>query len=153
MNHAIERLRFAIRELPVVLTRISDSEASEPQDPGRWAKKEVVGHLIDSASNNHQRFVRGQLQAGQHFPGYEQEGWVRVQGYRAVPWAELIDLWRLYNSHLLRVAEAMTEEARCATCRVSDGPEVTLKWLFVDYVDHLEHHLRKMLGGWESGAS
>ena len=150
MNEAIERLRFAIRELPAVLARISDAEASEPQGPGRWAKKEVVGHLIDSAGNNHQRFVRGQLQPGQHFPNYEQEGWIRVQQYRGAPWAELIDLWRLYNSHLVRVAEAMPEVARRSTCRIDDGGEVTLEWLFTDYVDHLEHHLQKMLGSWEA---
>ncbi len=153
MTNAIERLRFAVRELPAILSHITDAEASELQGPGRWAKKEVVGHLIDSASNNHQRFVRGQLEAGQTFPRYEQEGWVRVQQYRTAPWTELIDLWRLYNSHLLRVAEAMPEEARRSACRVGDGDEITLEWLFVDYVDHLEHHLRKMLGSWESGAA
>jgi hypothetical protein len=160
MTDAIERLRFAVRELPAILARFSDAEASEPQgrqdceagaayQAPRWAKKEVVGHLIDSASNNHQRFVGGQLQAGQHFPGYEQEGWVRVQQYRLAPWAELIDLWRLYNSHLVRVAEAMPEEARRSQCWAGAEGEFTLATLFIDYVDHLEHHLRKMLGNWE----
>ena len=148
MDDAIERLRFAVRELPAVLGRVTDAEAAEPQGPGRWAKKEVVGHLIDSASNNHQRFVRGQLEAGQAFPKYEQEGWVRVQQYRAAPWSELIELWRLYNGHLVRVAEAMPGEARRSTCRVGGGEEVTLAALFADYVDHLEHHLRQMLGAW-----
>lgn len=151
MTNAIERLRFAIRELPAVLAKLTDAEASEPQGPGRWAKKEVIGHLIDSASNNHQRFVRGQLEAGPTFPRYEQNGWVRVQRYVSAPWPELIDLWRAYNSHLVRVAEAMSEEARRATCRVGDGDAVTLEWLFIDYVDHLEHHLRAMLGNWNSG--
>lgn len=150
MNEAIERLRFAVRELPAILARIPDAEASEPQAPGRWAKKEVLGHLIDSASNNHQRFVRGQRQPGQHFPGYEQEGWVRAQQYRLAPWAELIELWRLYNAHLVRVAEAMPEEARCSQCWAGDEGEFTLATLFIDYVDHLEHHLRKMLGSWGS---
>lgn len=150
MDDAIERLRHAVRELPAVLARVSDAEASAPQGPGRWAKKEVVGHLIDSASNNHQRFVRGQLQPGQTFPRYEQDGWVRVQQYRAAPWAELIELWRAYNSHLARVGEAMSADARAATCRVGDGDDVTLAALFVDYVDHLEHHLRQMLGSWNS---
>jgi hypothetical protein len=150
VNDAIERLRFAVRELPAILARIPDAEAGEPQGPGRWAKKEVVGHLIDSASTNHQRFVRGQLQPGQHFPGYEQEGWVRVQQYRSAAWAELIELWRLYNAHLVRVAEAMPEEARRSQCWAGDEGEFTLATLFIDYVDHLEHHLGKMLGSWDS---
>ena len=116
----------------------------------RWTKKEVIGHLIDSASNNHQRFVRGQTRDRPDLPAYEQEGWVRVQNYQAERWSDLIDLWRAYNVHLVHVAECMSEESRRAVCRVGDGPEVTLEWLFVDYVDHLEHHLRKMLGRWEA---
>ena len=60
MTGAIERLRYAVRELPAVLVRFTDAEAAGVPAPGRWAKKEVVGHLIDSAANNHQRFVRAQ---------------------------------------------------------------------------------------------
>jgi hypothetical protein len=148
MLEAIERLRFAVRELPAILAAVPDAVAGEPQGPARWAKKEVIGHLIDSASNNHQRFVRGQLAGGQEFPGYAQEDWVRVQQYRSAPWAELIELWRAYNVHLIRVAEAMSEEARRATCRVAGGAGVTLTALFEDYVAHLEHHLAAMLGEW-----
>ena len=156
MNHmanAIERLRFAVRTLPGVLSRFTEIESEERASPERWTKKEVIGHLIDSASNNHQRFVRGQLATGQHFPGYEQEQWVRIQNYQAARWNGLIDLWRAYNMHLLHVAECMSEEGQTAICRVGAGAEITLAWLFVDYVDHLEHHLRKMLGKLESEAT
>jgi hypothetical protein len=148
MRRAIERLRFAVDALPPILARLTDAEAAQPQGPGRWSKKEVVGHLIDSASNNHQRFVRAQLSGSGEFPDYAQEEWVRVQRYASAPWIELVELWRMYNAHLARVVEAMPEEARGAKCRVARGPEVTLEWLVADYVDHLEHHLRKMLGTW-----
>ena len=111
-------------------------------DGDRWG----VG--VGNAANNHQRFVRGQLAGGQDFPRYEQEEWVRVQGYQAARWADLIDLWRAYNTHLLHVARGMTAQGRRSTCRVGGGAEVTLEWLFGDYVDHLEHHLRQMLGRW-----
>jgi hypothetical protein len=154
MPAAIERLRFAVRTLPGVLSRFSEAESEQRPSPERWTKKEVIGHLIDSASNNHQRFVRGGLlAAGQDFPGYEQERWVRIQDYQAARWGDLIDLWRAYNTHLLHVAGCMSDEGRRAACRVGGGGEVTLAALFVDYVDHLEHHLRRMLGGWESGAT
>ena len=150
MSVAIERLRVAVRTLPGILSRFSEAESGQRPSPELWTRKEVIGHLIDSASNNHQRFVRGQLASGQDFPRYEQEQWVRLQGYQSARWLDLIDLWRAYNTHLLHVIECMTEEGRRATCRVGSGAEVTLAGLFVDYVDHLEHHLRKMLGRWES---
>jgi hypothetical protein len=81
MLAAIERLRFAVRTLPGVLAGFSEAESEQRPAPERWTRKEVVGHLIDSASNNHQRFVRGQLTSGQEFPGYDQEQWVRIQDY------------------------------------------------------------------------
>jgi hypothetical protein len=151
MSAAIERLRFAVRTLPGVLAEFSEAESERRPAPERWTRKEVVGHLIDSASNNHQRFVRGQLASGQVFPGYQQEQWVRLQCYQAARWHDLIDLWRAYKTHLFHVAECMPEEGRRTTCRVGEGAEVTLAGLFVDYVNHLEHHLRKMLGRWEGG--
>jgi hypothetical protein len=150
MPAAIDRLRFAVRMLPGVLSRFSEAESEERPSPERWSKKEVIGHLIDSASNNHQRFVRGQIAAKQEFPGYEQRQWVGIQNYQAARWHALIDLWQAYNTHLLHVATCMSEEGQRATCRVGSGAEVTLAGLFVDYVDHLRHHLRKMLGVWES---
>ncbi len=83
MPAAIERLRLAVRTLPGVLAGFSEADSEWRPAPERWTKKEVVGHMIDSASNNHQRLVRGQLAAGQDFPRYEQEQWVRIQGYQS----------------------------------------------------------------------
>jgi hypothetical protein len=153
VSAALDRLRFAVRTLPGVLSGFSEAESEQRPSPERWTRKEVVGHLIDSASNNHQRFVRGQIASGQDFPGYEQEQWVRFQDYQGARWADLIDLWRAYNTHILHVAGRMSEEGQRATCRVGGGAEVTLAGLFVDYVDHLEHHLRMMLGRWEGGTT
>lgn len=151
MERAIRRLWYAVRTLPGVLGQFSEAESGLRPAPERWTKKEVVGHLIDSAANNHQRFVRGQLEPGQNFPRYEQDGWVRVQNYQAARWADLIDLWRAYNTHLLHVAGQMPADGRRAVCRVGGGDEVTLGRLFADYVEHLEHHLRMIFGAWEVG--
>jgi hypothetical protein len=153
MSAAIERLRFAVTSLPGILYRFSETESGYRPAEKRWSKKEVIGHLIDSASNNHQRFVRGQITAGQDFPGYDQEPWVRIQNYQSARWNDLIDLWRAYNAHLLHVVSCMSEEGKRATCRVKGGNEMSLAALFVDYVDHLEHHLRAMLGRWERAST
>src|SRR5215831_15394924 len=98
MSEAIERLRFAVRTLPGILSRFSEAESEERPSKERWSKKEVIGHLIDSASNNHQRLVRAQIASGQDFAGYAQEQWVLLQNYQAAQWHDLIDLWRAYNT-------------------------------------------------------
>jgi len=142
---AFERLQNALQTIPEVLARFSDAEAGQRPSPGRWCKKEVLGHLIDSASNNHQRFVRAQIMGKLAFPAYQQEQWVRVQRYQDAGWADLIELWRAYNLHLLHVVAGMPPEGRQATCRIGDGQEMTLDVLFDEYVKHIEHHLQKML--------
>jgi hypothetical protein len=102
LSDAIEHLRFAVRTLPGILGRFSEAEREQRPAPEHWPKKEVVGHLIDSASNNHQRFVRGQIASEPDFPGYEQEQWVRIQGYQSARWSALIDM-NLHDMKLSRV--------------------------------------------------
>jgi len=113
--------------------------------PGVWSKKELLGHLIDSASNNHQRFVRLQLADDLHLPKYEQEGWVRVQGYQTSDWLLLLQFWRNYNLHLANVISTATPESLTHTARIGDGEPVTLQFLIDDYLAHLQHHLTELL--------
>jgi hypothetical protein len=101
----------------------------------------VLGHLIDSALNNHQRFVRAQLSESLAFPGYEQESWVRVQAYQDGRWPELVALWTALNAHLAHVIGRIDEEALERPCKIGGGAPVTLRYLAEDYVRHLRHHL------------
>lgn len=153
MEVAIVRLRFAINALPERLRAMTEQQSRQRPAPDRWTTKEVIGHLIDSAANNHQRFVRGQLADRCEFAGYEQEAWVRVQAYQEAGWEALITLWYTYNTHLLHVVEHMAEGKRAYLCRVGGGDWVTLSALFIDYVGHLEHHLRKVFGVWDVPAN
>jgi hypothetical protein len=108
---------------------------------GRWSSKQILGHLLDSAVNNHQRFVRAQLGAELVFPGYEQDAWVDVQGYSEKPFAELVALWDAMNRHVAHVV-ARIPAARLATpCRIGGDAPVTLEFVARDYVRHLRHHL------------
>jgi hypothetical protein len=127
------------------LRGIHDSEAARRPAPGKWSKKEVLGHLLDSAANNHQRFVRLQLQDHLELPGYEQDGWVRVQGYQDLPWRELIDLWQMYNRHLSHLIRHVDPRALKHTWRAPDGNDVNLEFIMRDYIVHMKHHLDQVL--------
>ena len=124
------------------LRSIDDSDASLRSAPGSWSKKEILGHLIDSAVNNHHRFIRAQQVEELRFPAYAQEHWVSSQGYRERPWPELVDLWRLYNRHLAHVISMVPEEKLAVICVIGTNEPVSLGYLIEDYVVHMRHHLQ-----------
>ena len=120
-----------------------------------WSPIEVMGHLIDSAANNHQRFVRAQLTDDLVFPGYEQDHWVNSQKYLDESWAEVIQLWSSYNLHLLHVVSVIPRDVltktrlphtldQIAFNLVDQSEPATLEYLIRDYVDHLRHHLNQV---------
>src|SRR6267142_1755353 len=102
-------------------------------------------HLIDSATNNHQRFVRMQLTAHLELPGYDQEEWVRLQHYQDRPWREIIDMWQVYNNQLVEVIRNIDPKALRNTWRAPDGKDVDLEFVVRDYLVHMRHHLDQIL--------
>jgi hypothetical protein len=112
--------------------------------PDRWTIKEVIGHLIDSAANNHQRFIRAQSASELVFPKYEQNQWIACQAYNDREWPELLGFWQAYNAHLAHVIRRVDPRALQVQCRIGDYPPVTLQFLMEDYVVHLKHHLAKI---------
>ena len=141
----METLPDAIAELRGILAAHPLLDVRESSTgPGEWTRSQVLGHLLDSASNNHQRFVRAQLQDPLSLPGYTQDEWVSTQHYKERPWDELVAFWTAYNRHLLHLME-WTPASRLRTlCRIGDADPVTLEFLMVDYVRHLQHHLQKL---------
>ena len=125
------------------LSAIPEQAAGQRPAPNKWSKKEILGHLIDSAANNHQRFIRLQLERDINLPGYEQDGWVRVSCYQDLPWAEIIALWAAYNRHLATIIESIDPSALDHVWH-SPGGDVTLEFIATDYVRHLEHHLQQI---------
>jgi hypothetical protein len=134
----------AVDAAVVKLRSISDSAAGRPVAQGKWSPKQIVGHLIDSASNNHQRFVRAQRTAALEFPGYEQDDWVSCQHYEDGNWADLITLWHAYNRHLAYLVEQIPEARADMPCKIGANAPVTLASLVRDYLVHLEHHLEQL---------
>jgi len=127
------------------LRQIDNRSASARPAPGKWSKKEILGHLIDSATNNHQRFVRMQLTAHLELPGYDQEEWVRLQHYQDRPWREIIDMWQVYNNQLVEVIRNIDPKALRNTWRAPDGKDVDLEFVVRDYLVHMRHHLDQIL--------
>jgi hypothetical protein len=157
MSTVESALREVVDAAAPRLLSLSEAESSRRRGPDKWSPKEVLGHLIDSASNNHQRFVRAQFTEDLVFPGYAQEAWVAAQRYATAPWPELVELWRLFNLHLARVVEAVPAPVRqqprarhnlheIAWKTVPQDQPATLEYFMRDYVGHLRHHIAQILG-------
>lgn len=148
----LERLKLLLREVPAKVRELP-REAGERPAPGVWSAKEEFGHLLDSAANNHQRIVRGQLEDRLQMPSYDGERWVELHRYQQRDWPELIDTWILLNRQLLSAAEAAPEAAWSHTLTVGDSEPMTLEFVFDDYLDHMVHHLHHMGVGVEKQAT
>jgi hypothetical protein len=145
MSHldAAHDLRTLVDESEAGLRTMADADAAQSADPGKWSRKQILGHLIDSAANNHQRFIRLQLAPELHLPGYQQNEWVDRNDYASRPWADLVALWAGYNRHLAHVIEHL-DPATLAHIWDSGSYRYTLEFVVTDYVSHLRHHLAQI---------
>jgi hypothetical protein len=129
------------------LRQLTEEQASaRPRGPAAWSRKEELGHLIDSAVNNHVRFVRGSLEPEVRTPGYDQDGWVAAHGYDGLSWADLLNCWEQHNLALLSVVKRLNEDRLAVKCVIGDSKTVTLGFLIEDYALHMQHHLDQILG-------
>jgi hypothetical protein len=124
-----------------ILRRVGEDEASRRILAGGWSRKQVMGHLIDSASNNHQRFVRASLQDSLEFPTYDQNGWSRAQAADEAEWLLLVALWANYNRYLAHVIARLPSDKLAVPIRIGENEPVTLRFLAEDYLHHMVHHL------------
>jgi hypothetical protein len=152
IDQFLDEFEQTIADAAVRLNEISDEAATRTPDQSGWSQKQILGHLIDSAANNHQRFVRAHSSNNLVFEGYEQDYWVEVQQYNSEPWQDLIGLWSAYNRHLIHVVSSLPEETlkrvrnehnlyKISFRPIEKDKPATLEYFVRDYVAHLEHHL------------
>jgi hypothetical protein len=139
---SLQQLRNLLDHVPERLGRLPTIQVSSKTSPSKWSRKEELGHLLDSAANNHQRIVRTQLEDMPRMPGYDGDKWVILHRYQDRPWPDLIALWRALNTQLLEAAKAAPVAAWSRTCTIGDSQPLTLKFVFEDYLAHMTHHLQ-----------
>lgn len=136
----------AVAQAKPMLEKLTNADTSLRPAPDKWSRKEILGHLMDSASNNHQRFVRAALQGELKFPGYDQERLVELQHFHEIDWSFLVDFWAAYNRFLAHVINSLPEKAASISCEIGGHAAVALAWIAQDYVEHLKHHLNQIVG-------
>lgn len=145
IHDVVADLRDTLRQTMPALEAISETDSLRLRGAGSWSRKQILGHLIDSALNNLHRFVRAQQTEELVFPGYDQRRWVDAGGYSERPWPALVSLWGALNAQVAHVIAAIPAERLGTPCRIGDGPPVSLEYIARDYVKHLRHHLEQVL--------
>jgi hypothetical protein len=144
IEQSVQRLQYLCSIIPPLLTQLSEDEFSYKVTPEKWSKKEVLGHLIDSATNNHQRFVRVQFEDVPVII-YNQNKWNQYSYHTKLNSAQFITFWEAYNRQLAELITHIPPKNILRECSIGKKDNVTLEWLIVDYVRHLEHHLKQLV--------
>jgi hypothetical protein len=143
IEESLLRLECLCEIVPPLLHALHEPEVSAKPSPGKWSKKEILGHLIDSATHNHHRFVRAQFEA-RPFIVYDQDAWNRYSYYHQLEWSRLILFWEVYNSHLLSLIRHIPEVLLSRPVQTGNQSFPDIGGVIVDYVAHMEHHLRQI---------
>jgi hypothetical protein len=141
---SIKRLEFLCETITPLLLSISEKNFSEKPSSTKWSKKEILGHLLDSATNNHQRFIRVQFEDAPLI-SYNQDQWNKHSYYNLLEGKELIIFWATYNKHLVALLKKIPEKHFERLCAINENEKATLKFLIDDYVIHMEHHLKQIV--------
>jgi hypothetical protein len=150
MNQTIQELRQIVSEYSQKFNQLSEQEFSAKPLPHKWSKKEVLGHLIDSAQNNLRRFICGQYETKPPRITYETDFWVIANGYQAAEKNDVIVLWKLMNERICAALSSMplaNYSRQCDTGQQGQPQLHTLQELAVDYVRHMKHHVNQIIPG------
>ena len=153
MQEAASRSHQIIADFGRRLEEISEHRSLWRYGKEKWSKREILGHLIDSASTNHHRFVRARHANPMRFPTYEQNEWVTAQHYHDSPWIGLVTLWKAYNLHLAHIIAKVPPDTLDTPCYVHFDRPVRLEWVISDYLEHMLHHLNQIVEDFQAADS
>ncbi|MEK4970017.1 DinB family protein [Cytobacillus sp. FSL M8-0252] len=146
MQKVVEGINRWIKTLPNEYNSMSELEISNRPLPNKWSKKEILGHLCDSAINNIERFIKIQYEEQVYvIQSYNQDQWVKVQNYQDRPLGEIINLFQTLNKQILTIVKNVPSESLSKLCDIGNNQHKTLEWLIQDYLSHMEHHIHNQI--------
>ncbi len=144
ISEIAQSFRTQLNDIHSALIDCAPELADTPWRTDGWTRKQIVGHLVDSAANNRQRFVRASTDGTYAGPQYSQDAWVAAHGYAEQTWEDLLLWWSTEHEILMAVVDRIPEDRLETMCRVGDDEPVTLRFLIGDYVRHQWHHLAQI---------
>ncbi|KMY48544.1 DinB family protein [Peribacillus loiseleuriae] len=146
MENVIYGINHWIQSLPKEYNLMSEPELSNRPSPNKWSKKEILGHLCDSAINNIERFIKIQyVEQPYVIQSYNQEQWVIVQNYQERPLDEIITLFQTLNTQVINIFINIPAEKLSYLCDIGNNQQKPLEWLIQDYLEHMEHHINNQI--------
>ena len=139
-----ERLRFLINHTPTSIDHENEVDFKMKPAANKWSKQEILVHLIDSATNNHQRFVRSQFEEKPNIP-YNQNEWNKCNYYNSISKTQLVTFWKSYNEQIVSLIELIPKEKLNNICNTGGDKNFTIKFLVDDYAEHLEYHCKQIV--------
>ncbi|WP_026694134.1 DinB family protein [Peribacillus kribbensis] len=144
MKEIVQRLNHWIGNLQREFRTKTEIELSVRPSPNKWSKKEIVGHLCDSAVNNMERFIKIQYEDQPFlFQPYNQDQWVQLHNYQDRPVEDVLELFCCLNNQIIHIIQNIPEERLSLLCQLNNKEQRTFEWLIKDYLNHMEHHITK----------
>jgi hypothetical protein len=144
MTDLAQQFQIELKSIEGALNAAAPTLAATPWREGGWTRKQILGHLCDSAANNRQRFVRASIDGKYAGPGYAQDAWVDAHGYAEMEWETLLHWWQVEHEILKAVVARIPADRFTTSCTVGDDAPVTLRFLIEDYIRHQRHHLAQI---------
>ena len=147
IKQVVDRLTAHLKKIPARYQQFSEDELLRRPAPNKWSKKEILGHLCDSALNNLKRFEDIQcLPQPYTVVGYKQDALVAINRYQELPLDHVLQLWKTLNQQIVYVISSIPADKLHYTVLLASGESYTLEWLVEDYIEHMDHHWKQVFG-------